>query len=132
MARILLLEDEANERRVMRLTLERRGHVVIEAEDATAATAICESGATPIDLLICDIGLPDFHGKDFIGWFAEARPGVPVIAVTGEPMAQIEEPIAAAWYGAGRVVAKPFSASDLTTAVAELLQDTKLARRADE
>jgi CheY-like chemotaxis protein len=108
----------------MRLALERRGHVVLEAPDAETATAICK-GETAIDLLICDIGLPDANGKDFISGFRKTNPGVPVIAATGESMAQIEEPIAAAWYRAGRVLGKPFSAAELTTTVAELLHDAR-------
>ncbi len=108
----------------MRLALERSGHVVIEAPDAGTASAICKGDST-IDLLICDIGLPDANGKDFISGFRETNPGVPVIAATGESMAQIEEPIAAAWYKAGRVLGKPFSTAELTTAVAELLHDTR-------
>jgi DNA-binding response OmpR family regulator len=124
-AHILLVEDEVDERRIMRLTLERSGHVVAETEDAMAAIARCRNEATSIALVICDIGLPDQNGKDFINWFREVNPSVPVMVVTGESMAHIEEPIAAAWYGAHRVVSKLFSASDLTTAVAELLHDTK-------
>ena len=50
------------------------------------------------------------------------------MAVTGESMADIEEPIAAAWYGTRRVFGKPFSTSDLTTAVAELLLSAELLR----
>jgi len=118
--RILVLEDDESERRIMRLALERSGHVVVEAPDAQTATAICK-GELAIDLLICDIGLPDVNGKDFISGFRGSKPGVPVIAATGESMAQIEEPIAAAWYGASRVMGKPFSASELTTTVADLL-----------
>jgi hypothetical protein len=46
------------------------------------------------------------------------------VAVTGEEMGHIEEPIAAAWYKAGRVLGKPFSTSDLETSVADLLERT--------
>jgi DNA-binding response OmpR family regulator len=125
--RILVLEDNESERRMMRLALERSGHVVVEAPDAQTATAICKDEPA-IDLLICDIALPDVNGKDFIRSFRGSKPGVPVIAATGESVAHIEEPIAVAWYGASRVVGKPFTASELTTAVAELLDAGRQAR----
>jgi DNA-binding response OmpR family regulator len=145
-----LLEDEDNERRLMRLALERSGHAVVEAGDAAAARAACGTfgagsaagfasgfatasalgAGAGLDLLICDIGLPDANGRDFIEWFSGAHPGVPVIAVTGESMAQVEEPIAAAWYGSGRVVGKPFDTAELTMVVTDLLHDTQRARQA--
>lgn len=134
MACILLLEDEDNERRLMRLALERSGHAVVEAGDAAAARAACGDSAAwtgaGLDMLICDIGLPDANGRDFIEWFSGAHPGVPVIAVTGESMAQVEEPIAAAWYGSGRVVGKPFDTAELTMVVTDLLHDARRARQA--
>jgi DNA-binding response OmpR family regulator len=116
-----LVEDDENQRAVMRLAMERGGHVVVAAEDAAAAMAIAKSGATPIDLVVCDIVLPDMDGRDLIGWLKERHPGTPIVAVTAEEMGHIEEPIAVAWYGVGRVLGKPFNMADLATSIADLL-----------
>jgi DNA-binding response OmpR family regulator len=117
-----LVEDDEGQRAMMRLALERSSHIVVEAGDATAAMAAAKNQAIAIDLLICDIILPDMDGKDLISWFREFHPGTPVMAITGEEMGHIEEPIAAAWYKAGRVLGKPFSTAELATSVADLLE----------
>ncbi|CAH2798584.1 MAG: hypothetical protein CBARDMAM_3886 [uncultured Caballeronia sp.] len=62
--RILIVEDEADIRRFIRLSLEKEGMSVFEA--TTAAQARIKSASRQPDLVIVDLGLPDEDGKVLI------------------------------------------------------------------
>src|SRR5438309_1914283 len=59
-AKILLVEDHADTLLTFTRLLERWGYVVVTAANAGAAIALCEHQR--VDLLVCDIGLPDQPG----------------------------------------------------------------------
>lgn len=61
---ILLIEDDAVLRDLLRRNLQARGHEVRLAEDAQ--TALAELRAAPVDLVILDINLPDQSGWDVL------------------------------------------------------------------
>ena len=61
---ILIVEDEADIRRFVRLTLESEGHTVHEA--ATLQRGLIEAGTRRPDLEVLDLGLPDGDGVDLI------------------------------------------------------------------
>jgi two-component system KDP operon response regulator KdpE len=61
---ILIVEDEADIRRFVRLTLETEGHTVHEA--ATLQRGLIEAGTRRPDLVVMDLGLPDGDGVDLI------------------------------------------------------------------
>ncbi len=63
--RVLVVEDEAPLRMIIRRNLEHRGVAVSEARTATEALAALESGDLP-DLLLLDINLPDRTGWDVL------------------------------------------------------------------
>ena len=62
--RILIVEDEADIRRFVRMALEKEGMNLFEA--STVAQASIESASRKPDLVIVDLGLPDDDGKTFI------------------------------------------------------------------
>src|SRR3989344_3171721 len=61
---ILIVEDEADIRRFVRLTLESEGHTVHEA--ATLQRGLIEAGTRRPGLVVLDPGLPDGDGVDLI------------------------------------------------------------------
>ena len=61
---ILIVEDEADIHRFVRLTLESEGHTVHEA--ATLQRGLIEAGTRRPDLVVLDLGLPDGDGVDLI------------------------------------------------------------------
>ena len=61
---ILIVEDEADIRRFVRLSLESEGHTVHEA--ATLQRGLIEAGTRRPDLVVLDLGLPDGDGVDLI------------------------------------------------------------------
>jgi PAS domain S-box-containing protein len=73
---ILLVEDHAAVRKLVRLTLERAGIRVLEAENGASALALLES-ARP-QLVIQDLALPDIDGFDLVHRLRRAREHDPI------------------------------------------------------
>lgn len=80
---LLVVEDDDIVRMLMVEVLEDLGYKVIEAADATSALAILNDPATPLDLLMTDVGLPDMSGQDLAGKAREIRPLLPVLFASG-------------------------------------------------
>jgi CheY-like chemotaxis protein len=81
MARILVVDDEADLRLTLRHVLERAGHQVSEAVDGRDGLQQCVR-ARP-DLVLLDIVMPNADGVETIGEIQRAQPGVPIIAMSG-------------------------------------------------
>lgn len=107
-ARILVVEDEAAIRHLLRTTLELGGHVVHEAATAMNGLALAR-GSRP-DLYIIDLGLPDGDGLDLIHELRQwtTRPIIVLSARTQEA-AKVQALDA----GADDYVTKPFGVAEL-------------------
>lgn len=86
MPKILVIEDNENNRVLLTRRLKARGHEVLTAEDAEQGLALAHAQLS--DLILMDIGLP---GLD--GWAATRRlkahpatQGIPIIALTAHAM----------------------------------------------
>ena len=62
--RVLIVDDEPQIRRMLRVTLSSQGFATEEAEDAAAALWL--NGIRKFDLVVLDLGLPDRNGLDVI------------------------------------------------------------------
>lgn len=118
MATILICEDEAPLRELMRAILDG-DYRFAEAADGRAALALARE--LEPDLVVLDLMLPGENGLDVLRELrsAEVTGDVPVVVVTawtGE-----EHRRAAFEAGADRFLPKPFEPDDLTAAVEELL-----------
>jgi DNA-binding NtrC family response regulator len=81
MARILIIDDEAQIRSMLRLMLERDGYEVVEAPDGIEGIRVYRQ--KPADLIITDLIMPN---KDGIGMIIEIQkefPDVKIIAMSG-------------------------------------------------
>lgn len=65
MSSVLLVEDDATSRELMKTVLERAGHEVNEAADGAAALAALEEGVCP-DVMILDLMMPRISGVDVL------------------------------------------------------------------
>ena len=117
MHQILVIEDDASIREVLRALFGSVGFRVIEA--ATAARADIESRAHKPDLLLVDLGLPDGDGLTVIRQVRSWSP-VPIIVLSARTME--EQKIAALDAGADDYVSKPFSAAELLARVRAALR----------
>ncbi|MEM7164694.1 MAG: PAS domain S-box protein [Planctomycetota bacterium] len=115
---ILVAEDEPQVRQLVRHVLESYGYRVLSAEDGFDALAVAAQHEGRIDLLLTDVVMPGISGRDLYEKIRTARPGVRVLFMTG--YAGDELP-AASETGSLSVVHKPFSATELTDRVAEVL-----------
>jgi len=111
-ARVLVVEDEAEIRRYVKLALEGEGLEVFEA--GNLKTAAVEAGTRQPDLVVLDLGLPDGDGVDFIrdlrGW--TDAPVIILSARTAET-----EKVNALDAGADDYLTKPFGRAELLARV---------------
>ena len=87
LGRVLIVDDEENVRKLVRITLTKAGFDVIEAEDGEKGIAAIRSGDNPLvlDAIICDLKMPKVNGMEAIAFFRSQFPSVPVIVLTGHP-----------------------------------------------
>jgi len=85
--KILIIDDEAEVREVLRLHLESANYNVIEALDGEEAVNMMKSGSNllQVGLIICDIRMPKVNGIEAIDYLKQNAPSIPVIEVTGYP-----------------------------------------------
>lgn len=105
---ILLVEDDAQIRKFLRISVEANGFSVIEARRGADGVALCAEHAT--DLVILDLGLPDMDGRDVILRLREWS-DVPIIVLSVR--ADDAEKVEALDAGANDYVTKPFSITEL-------------------
>ncbi|MEZ0228837.1 MAG: response regulator [Planctomycetota bacterium] len=100
-ARILLVEDNAMNRRLVRDLLVHRGHVIIEATTVAEARELL-AGEPDVDLVLMDLQLPDGSGQDVLGSIRERADlrSLPVLAVTASAMQGEKERLLAAGFDA--------------------------------
>jgi two-component system, cell cycle sensor histidine kinase and response regulator CckA len=80
---ILTVEDDESLRAVLRRVLDGHGYEVLEASSGTEAVERWLGDIGRIDLLLTDVVLPGRNGVDVARAFREARPGLPVMFMTG-------------------------------------------------
>ena len=115
--RLLVIDDEVQIRRLLRVTLEAGGFDVREAE--TGGLGLSEAATAPPDGVILDLGLPDLDGVEVLRRLREWS-RVPVLVLTvrdGE-----EDKIAALDAGADDYLTKPFSGRELLARLRAILR----------
>ena len=87
LGRILVVDDEEDVRKSIRITLTKAGYDVREAEDGDQAITLIRSDDNPfkVGLIICDILMPKVNGMEAIAFFRQEFPSVPVLVLTGKP-----------------------------------------------
>ena len=126
MPRILILDDEASVRSLLRVVLGDIGYDV--SESATADGAITLQDEHPADLLITDIFLPEADAQAKMLELVFRNPSMKVIAMSGAANQDIAISIAKL-LGARTILQKPFGIQELLEVVclqiAELRQEYK-------
>jgi CheY-like chemotaxis protein len=116
---VLVVEDEAPVRRVLRRMLEAAGYRVLVAADGEEALRTASQSQTPVDLVITDLVMPRLGGGELVDRLRERDPALRVLFVSGYPDRGIDE------LGVGRpgtrFLPKPFATAELLVAVREML-----------
>ena len=113
---VLVAEDDEAVRRLVQDVLEGAGYRVLAAGTGEAALALAADHAGPVDLLVSDVVMPGMRGPELAARLAEARPGVPVVLMSGYADRDLrigaETPV---------FLAKPFTPGALLEGVATVL-----------
>jgi DNA-binding response OmpR family regulator len=118
---LLLVEDDAEMRRMLAAALRRDGHVVVEAANGDDALdwlgpGVLDGDVERVpDLVVSDVRLPYFTGLEILESLQVSARRIPVILITGFP--DRETYAQAAQLGADCVLAKPFDLGELRAAV---------------
>ncbi len=80
---VLLVEDEAAVRGLLRRLLVQQGYDVLEAHDGPAALEVADRHAGPIHLLVSDVVMPQMRGRELAERLRGVRPGLRVLFVSG-------------------------------------------------
>ena len=130
MAKVLVVDDMAEMRTMLRTMLESAGHSVIEAANGREGIKALR-GPAQIDVLVTDILMPETDGIEVIR-AATDQPDLGIIAISGGGThlpAAVSLAMSEA-FGARKVLFKPFRKQELLEAVDSVLAATARARRA--
>ncbi len=131
MSRVLIVDDEKNIRRVLRLVLEGEGYDVLDANCQAEAEKHL-SGDAPIDTILLDVKLGDDDGLDLLervkshtaGNGAAYDPGIPVTMISGH--ASISDAVRATKLGAFDFMEKPLDRDRVVVTVRNAVERAAL------
>ena len=115
--RILVVDDDAAIRTVVREALRREGHIVETAASVAEQRKALASFAPQV--LVTDVVLPDGNGLDIVPEMLAEYPGMPIIVLSAQNT--FTTAVRATEQGAFDYLPKPFDLGELTRAVADAL-----------
>jgi CheY-like chemotaxis protein/peroxiredoxin len=117
---ILVVDDEAEVRSLVREILQLNGYTVIDTGDPIEARRIAES--QPIHLLLTDVVMPIMNGVELAKRVEAVSPTTKILLMSGYETSAVK--------GSGRVlIPKPFKSADLIKAIRQLLDSKSAFRR---
>jgi DNA-binding NtrC family response regulator len=117
-ARILIVDDDENIRKVLQAILEDEGYKVETAE--TAKKGIERSEKAFYNLALIDVRLPDMEGIELLSKLRGTKPKMRKIIVTGYPT--LQNAVSAVNKGADAYVMKPFDVEKILQTIREQLK----------
>jgi two-component system cell cycle sensor histidine kinase/response regulator CckA len=119
-ATVLVVEDEAPVRRLIRRFLEGAGLRVVEAADGETALARIRTNLE-VDIVLTDVVMPRMGGAELMRRLQKRRPEVPVVLMSGYTGSELEG--GGPLQGAAAFLAKPFERADLLRLMKAVLAD---------
>jgi len=126
-AKILIVEDDAHIRRLLRATMQRAGHEVAEAADARAALSLLDIEKP--DVVLLDLGLPDRDGLELIGPVRQRSTATIIVVSARDDSA---EKVAALDLGADDYLTKPFDTDELLARIRAALRHQHASTAGEE
>jgi DNA-binding response OmpR family regulator len=116
MPRILLVDDDYHFRTMLRTTLERMGHTVVEARNGAEAIDLYERERA--DLVLTDLVMPEKEGFETVQELRRIHPAARIITMSGGGRVKPSVYLAVAQQmGVDWTLAKPFSKDELAAAI---------------
>lgn len=109
MSFILIVDDELSMREFLKILLEKDGHIVEVAADASSALKVAANN--DFDLVISDIRMPGMTGLEMLAELKRNKPDLPVIMITA--FASPEDAVNAMKNGAFDYITKPFKVDEI-------------------
>ncbi|MDT8347788.1 MAG: response regulator, partial [Flavobacteriaceae bacterium] len=124
MSKILIIEDEAAIRRVLKniLSEEEAGYEVFEAENGVEGLEMLSS--QQFDLVLCDIKMPKMDGMETLKHLRNEFPEVSVVMISGH--GDIDTAVECMRLGAYDYISKPPDLNRLLNTVRNALKNTNL------
>lgn len=122
--RILAVEDDVDSRNLVRLVLQRDGHVVETA--ATGADALWMATELDFDLVVLDRGLPELDGLSVCAELRDRGRWMPILMLTG--MVNTAERVEGLRAGADDYLVKPYANDELVARVQALARRAPVER----
>ncbi len=116
---ILVAEDEADLREILKVTLEQEGYRAILASDGDEAIEKIEEKSFQMALI--DIKMPGVSGKELVSKIKQIDPLMPIVIVTGSPDFEEEMSLKKQVY---EYIYKPFRLNELVGIVKRALRQT--------
>src|SRR3954471_821724 len=127
MASVLIVDDEANIRRMVGALLNAEGYEVREAQDGV--TGLARAQEIEPDVLLLDLMMPgELDGLATLGRMRESLPDVPVVMMSGR--AGLSDAVKATKLGAFNFLEKPLSPESVLLALASALELRQARREA--
>ena len=117
---ILLVEDDAQLRILVKKTLEAIGYTVLAAEDSTFASAAARMRGGIIDLILADINLPGLTGGEYADYLRTINQNLKIVYMSGAPV-QDSDVMKHLRGDKAFFIAKPFELKDLVLTVQRAL-----------
>jgi two-component system chemotaxis response regulator CheY len=119
---VLIVDDSATMRKILRRNLDQAGleaPTILEAGDG--AEALSKILAQPVDLVFCDINMPNMNGIDFLAKLGELDKvkSIPVVMITTEGCDNVIQQAQA--LGARAFVKKPFTPEQAKETICRIL-----------
>lgn len=127
-ARILIVDDDPVQRRLLKGAVERDGMKADTAEDGNQAVRLIADADKPYDAIVLDLVMPGMDGLSVLAWLGENNISTPAIVQTG--LGGIETVVKAMRAGAFDFVVKPVSPERLMTAIGHARKAGKPERAA--
>ena len=122
MFNILVIEDNKNMRKLICATRKQNGYSTFEAEDGEVGLDVLDT--THIDLIICDIMMPNMDGYEFTQTLREGNCEIPIIIVTAKE--QLEDKKKGFSIGADDYMVKPIDFEELILRIGAILRRSKI------
>ena len=120
---ILIVDDEANIRRVLGAVFSKDGYRVLTAENGKKALDII-STEPDLDVLLCDLIMPDLNGIEVLKSAREINPFLSVVMITAH--GTIKTAVDAMRFGAFDYITKPFDMDEIKLIVKNALERRRL------
>ena len=121
--RVLVVDDSALIRQIIKESLESRGYEVTLAASGLEGIAKVREREGPFHLVVTDLGMPDVPGWEVVEAVKQAEAGTPVVIMSGFDRARATR--RAKELGVDLVISKPFDLQDFLNAVRGLLLGRK-------